>query len=330
LPKTWVVSMTLILVLALLLLPRGIAGKYLLFPLLLVLAMVPLSTSHKFLTSSMAKYFLSQKLSSLKVSVLDVGQGLSLVVQTEGRSGKHSLVYDTGRGYEDGFNMADAVVIPYLRYRGDTGLDMLIVSHGDNDHAGGTKHIVDTQIPGQIVLGEDVSEGKFPFSYCKSGDSWQWDDVFFEFLHPIEKEGRGERKSNNRSCVLKITYKEQIIILPGDIESSAERQLQRHNMLLESPEIPESPVTLLVAPHHGSKTSSSDEFVHLLSPKHVVFSAGHKHHFGHPAGSVLQRYKDVGSKVWSTADHGAIEFIWDEQGLLTVSNRRMDFKRYWY
>jgi len=68
----------------------------------------------------------------------------------------------------------------------------------------------------------------------------------------------------------------------------------------------------------------------LLAPKHVVFSAGHKHHFGHPAGPVLQRYKDVGSKVWSTADHGAIEFFWDAQGLLTVSNRRMDFKRYWY
>lgn len=329
LPKSWVVCLALILILALLLLPKGLPGKYLVFPLLLVLFMAPLNKlgNINLPFSKIMPTLSDNTVGSLKVSVLDVGQGLSVVVQTEGVSGKHALVYDTGRGYEDGFNMADAVVIPYLRYGGETGLDMLIVSHGDNDHAGGTKKIVDVLAPKQIVLGEDVSKGRFPFSYCRSGYSWQWDEAFFEFLHPRKKI---EKESNNRSCVLQITYREQTIILPGDIESSVERQLQQHKMLFEHQELFERPVTLLIAPHHGSKTSSSKAFVLRLAPKHVVFSAGHKHHFGHPAKPVLDRYRDVGAKVWSTAEHGAVIFTWNNTGLLEVFSERVDAERYWY
>jgi competence protein ComEC len=278
-----------------------------------------------FLTSITFPYLTINKIVPLRVSVLDVGQGLSVVVETEGASGKRALVYDSGPGYEDGFNMADAVVIPYLRYRGQTALDMLIVSHGDNDHAGGAMNIVEALSPRQIILGEDISKGRFTFSSCKSGYTWQWDDVIFEFLHPKENI---EKESNNRSCVLQISYGHQTVILPGDIESKVESQLQTHMQGYKVHH--KDRTTLLVAPHHGSKTSSSPGFVSLLAPKHVVFSAGYKHHFGHPTESVLQRYKNVGSTLWTTADHGAVEFTWDQYGQLTVSSRRVDAKRYWH
>lgn len=330
LPKIWPVCLTLISVLILFLLPRGIPGKYLIVPMLFVLSLVSIGDSKNggkdnFLTSIIAPYLTLNKIVPLRVSVLDVGQGLSVVVETEGASGKHTLVYDVGPGYEDGFNMADAVVIPYLRYRGQTALDMLIVSHGDNDHAGATMNIIEVLSPSQITLGEDISKGRFTFSSCSSGHTWQWDNVNFEFLHPKEKI---EKESNNRSCVLQISYRDQIVILPGDIESKVESQLQTHMQGYKVHH--KDRATLLVAPHHGSKTSSSPGFVSLLAPKHVVFSAGYKHHFGHPADSVLQRYKDVGSTLWTTADHGAVEFTWDQYGQLTVSSRRVDGKRYWY
>ena len=340
LPKTWVVCVALGLVLVCLLLPRGIPGKYLLVPLVFTLFMVPIRGSENFFSSLSQVSSLpssawhSSIQAPLQVSVLDVGQGLSVVVQTQGASGNHTLVYDTGFGYEGGFNMADAVVIPYLRHRGHTQLDMLIVSHGDNDHAGGTKNIVDALSPGKIFLGERVSGGEFAFSYCRAGVSWRWDDVLFEFMHPgkqVEKEG------NNRSCVLRINYGNQSILLPGDIESSVEHQLLHSGVLLDKNRLMHQnfyerqyPITVLVAPHHGSKTSSSTEFVRLLAPEHVVFSAGHKHHFGHPAKPVLQRYQTVESKIWTTADHGAVVFTWNTSRELSVSNSRANYKRYWH
>ena len=89
-------------------------------------------------------------------------------------------------------------------------------------------------------------------------------------------------------------------------------------------------MTLLVAPHHGSKTSSSAGFVNTLNPKHVVFSTGYKHHFGHPAEAVVQRYEHKGTKPWNTAEQGAIEFNWNERGALSVTNERRESKRYWH
>lgn len=317
LPHTASISLVLIFVSFLVLLPRGIPGKFLSLPLIAGLSMILVFGTENYLPP-------------LKVSVLDVGQGLSVVVQTNGVSGRHTLVYDTGPAYNSGFNMGDAVVIPYLRYWGSTELNTLVISHADNDHAGGFTSLIEEFPVSQIFLGEKIeaegfllegtlSEGT-PFNFCQSGHSWMWDDVVFKFLHPgknVEKEG------NNRSCVLQITYKDQIILLPGDIESVVEHRLQHQIKLAH-------PVTLLVAPHHGSKTSSSAGFVNALEPEHVVFSTGYKHHFGHPAEAVAQRYKYKGTKLWNTAEQGAIEFNWNKRGFLSVTNERRESKRYWH
>ena len=316
LPMSYAVVFALILVFFLILLPRGIPGKFLCVPLIGSLVLMP----H------------NQRV-PLTVSVLDVGQGLSVVVRTEG----HTLVYDAGPGRKEGFNAGKAVVAPYLRYRGVQSLDMLVVSHSDNDHAGGAASLMALFHPLQTFLGEQLEWGleseieneKISTSFCRAGKSWVWDDVIFQFLSPsqsLKKAGVSSNLSNsnnNRSCVLKIQYKDQIIILPGDIEAIVERQLQRDKKIAQ-------PITLLVAPHHGSKTSSTPSFVRTLKPEHVVFSAGYKHHFGHPAAAVVARYQGEESVLWKTSEHGAIEFTWDEQGHLHVMSTRRAKKRYWY
>ncbi len=312
LPHTASISLVLVFVSFLVLLPKGIPGKFLSLPLIAGLLTVLFFGTGNYLPP-------------LKITVLDVGQGLSVVVQTNGITGKHTLVYDTGPAYSSGFNMGDAVVIPYLRYWGKTKLNTLVISHADNDHVGGFTSLIEKFPASEVFLGEKIqAEGTLsedmPLNFCRSGHAWEWDDVVFEFLHPrreVEEEG------NNRSCVLQITYEDQIILLPGDIESDAERRLQ-HQMKFAQP------VTLLVAPHHGSKTSSSAGFVNALEPEHVVFSTGYKHHFGHPAKIVVQRYEYKGATLWNTAEQGAIEFSWDERGSLSVTNERRESKGYWH
>lgn len=312
LPHTASISLVLMFVSFLVLLPRGIPGKFLSIPLMAGLSAVLFFGTGNYLPP-------------LKVTVMDVGQGLSVVVQTNGESGRHTLVYDTGPAYSSGFNMGDAVVVPYLRHWGNTELNTLVISHGDNDHAGGFSSLMEEFPATEVFLGEkiqaeDILLEDMPFTFCRSGHAWEWDDVIFEFLHPGQEV---EKESNNRSCVLQITYKNQIMLLPGDIESVAERRLQ-HQITLAHP------VTLLVAPHHGSKTSSSIGFVNMLQPEHVVFSAGYKHHFGHPVKAVVQRYERMGTKPWNTAEQGAIEFNWNEHGSLSVTNERGENRRYWH
>lgn len=309
LPMSFNVSLVLVLISCLLLLPRGFPGKYLLIPLTVGLVFMPFNQGPP-----------------LKVTVLDVGQGLSIVVQTYGGAGRHTLVYDTGPGHHSGFNTGKSVVAPYLRYKGITQVDMLVLSHSDNDHAGGAESLFELFPATQVFWGEKIKLDKptqwanKDVSFCRAGESWSWDGVVFKFLHPSEK---AEKNNNNRSCVLQIQYRDQTIILPGDIESEVERRLEETIQL-------EQPIALLVAPHHGSRTSSTSGFVKKLKPQHVVFSAGYKHHFGHPAPAVMSRYQHQGSRLWNTADHGAIEFSWDERGYLRAIDTRINKKRYWY
>lgn len=304
-PLSGLIVYTLVLVVGLILLPRGIPGRYLCVPLALSLLLIPSGHSHP-----------------LVVTVLDVGQGLSVVVQTR----HHTLVYDTGTSFDKGFSTGSAVVAPFLRRQGASVLDMLVVSHSDNDHAGGTAGLLGQFLPSQLYVGEvlDLSEvheqDEISSEFCRSGKTWVWDEVIFSFLHPTKQ---GESSNNNRSCVLQIQYADQSILLPGDIEAVVERRL------LNNPQLA-TPVILLVAPHHGSKTSSSNDFVKHLSPANVVFSAGYQHHFGHPASAVTERYQRQGSRLWNTAESGALTFTWSDSGLISVTEARSQSRRYWY
>ena len=269
-------SLPLLLVLMccafLLLLPRGLPGRW--------LAAVPFV---------LAFWSLPQR-PPLTVTALDVGQGLAVVVSTT----NHTLVYDTGAKFSQRFDTGSGVVAPFLRSQGIAVVDRLLVSHGDNDHAGGVSGLLRTMAVADVWSGEPLAQLATATS-CRAGMSWQWDGVLFEVLSPAPGQ---QAEGNNSSCVLLISCGERRVLLPGDIEKEQEQNLLRSNTLV--------PVDLLLAPHHGSKTSSTGQFVNLVSPQHVIYSAGYRHRFGHPHASVVARYKNIASQQWNTATSGAI------------------------
>jgi competence protein ComEC len=273
----------------------------------------------------------------LRVTVLDVGQGLAVVVEAEDRL----LVYDTGPRFSSQFNAGSGVVAPFIRRRGYSAVETLVISHGDMDHAGGFIGLHDSLKIKQSLLAPGYFEkmaGIKSFtldnsSQCVSGKSWSWpaqggsyfvqERIYFDVLMPIKSHpGQIIPDENNFSCVLAIRWRNKTILLAGDIEKSAESIfLQHYNV---------SPVTVLVAPHHGSKTSSSKHFIDMLQPKHVVFSAGYRHHFGHPHHDVVDRYKASGSTLWNTASNGGISFEWNINGDLSILTARKPKADFWW
>lgn len=271
----------------------------------------------------------------LRITVLDVGQGLSVVVESQTKL----MVYDVGAAYGDSFDMGSAVVAPFVINRGFKQIDRVVVSHGDNDHFGGFKGLSHNLPVKKAFLTPGFFSQAFnndSFSgekgYCDESKRWNWsfknsaaetEWIYFDILLPARDSlGGAMEDSNNNSCVLLIRWRDISILLPGDIEKQAER------LLLESYQLP--PVDLLVAPHHGSKTSSGKNFVEHLMPAHVVFSAGYRHHFGHPHKDVVTRYQQKGSQLWSTAEDGAITFEWSDSGELNILTAKESRAKFWW
>jgi len=234
----------------------------------------------------------------MQMTLLDVGQGLAILLRTQ----NHTLLYDTGDKYSESFNMADAVIIPYMRSHGLNKLDTLIVSHSDRDHAGSFQELVNQLEVKKILAGEpellSLQEGlPIDIIQCRQGQQWQWDQVLFRVLSPVDI--RSEVKNNNRSCVIYISNAaQQSILLTGDIEKNIEQQLLKN--------YPELTAEILQVAHHGSKTSSSIAFLQQIQPKAALFSFGYKNRFHHPAKKVVQRYKQLQIKLYNT-NNGAIE-----------------------
>ena len=243
-----------------------------------------------------------------RVKVLDVGQGLSVLVQTR----NHNLLYDLGPSFSERFTMVDAAVMPVLRQGRIAALDRLVISHRDNDHAGAWQRLLASVEVGDFVAGANLA-GSRP---CIAGERWQWDGVEFAFLAP-DRAGAG---GNNDSCVLYIQSGAGRSLLPGDIEAEVEQRLMAV--------VPEG-LSLLVAPHHGSKTSSSEAFVSRLNPEMVIFSAGYKHHYGHPAERVQARYRRQGAVQHNTAESGLISVQVGPEGLRSVHHFRDRQRFYW-
>jgi competence protein ComEC len=254
----------------------------------------------------------------LMVTVLDVGQGLATVVTTE----NHVLVYDTGPAYSERFNAAEAVIAPHLRARGLHRIDRLVVSHGDSDHAGGVRELLASLPTGDLLAGETLpaSEvGNTPAALCDRDAQWRWDDVTFQLIEPRIPTGN----SNDHSCILLVEFAGRRILLPGDIATVVENSLLQHHQL-------PADIDLLIAPHHGSNSSSGSAFVNFLRPRHVVFSAAYRSPHGHPHEEVTARYAAVGSRRYDTGHTGELNFSWDRQGQLQVRALRRAEKRYWY
>ena len=257
----------------------------------------------------------------LEVAVLDVGQGLSVVVSSRDKV----LVYDVGAKFSERFDIGSAVLAPYLRYRGIDRVDTLIISHGDIDHAGGLEGLLDSVTVDQILAGQPEQLPVTGARQCQAGMNWQWRDLEFAILHPPigAAEKMAKQSDNNFSCVLAIDLAGIKILLVGDIEAEVESRLLRSGVLPAG-------VSLLLAPHHGSQTSSSPEFVRRVSPEYVVYSAGFNHHFGHPHGRIVERYSTHGATQWSTATSGALIFVWQDLQSVGIVHTRDELRGYWH
>ncbi len=250
---------------------------------------------------------------NFKLTLLDVGQGLATVVQTA----QHTLVFDTGVRHGNSFNIGKMVLLPFLRAEGVSKLDMLIISHADNDHIGGAEALISGLPVQQIYTSALEKLAQYNPIACANGQTWRWDGVLFQMLAPSKKFS----KRNNNSCVLKISTANASILLTGDIEAPAEK-------LLVQTQAAQLASTILIAPHHGSKTSSSMEFLRQVAPEWALIPAGYKNKFKFPHAKVLRRYQRQNIQWLITANTGAITVLSDTQGL-EINTYRQQYQRYW-
>ncbi len=256
---------------------------------------------------------------SFELTVLDVGQGLSLVIRTA----SHVLIYDTGPKFQSGTDTGALVVLPYLRSLGVRSIDTVMVSHGDDDHAGGMQSVSQGMPVQRWLLGPSVStEHLFtqaPPQRCQQGQRWQWDGVQFEVLYPNEDADQSQR--NNTSCVLRIHAAGGSALLMGDAEAPVEQQLVNANMI--------APTTVVVAGHHGSRTSSTPELVNATHAQQVIFSAGYRNRWNFPKPEVAAAWKKSGARTHSTIDAGAITIKILPSEVQSIQWYRESQRHYW-
>ena len=257
----------------------------------------------------------------LRVTIFDVGQGLAVLLQTQ----HHTLLYDTGPSYYGGGDAATGAVLPFLKRQSKATIDMMVVSHQDADHSGGVPTLL-KELPVTSLM---TSASQSPFvkkiyadsafrsaalfnprlalhlGQCVQGQQWRWDGVDFRFLSP--EVGAVDKKSNNLSCVLVVTVAGQRLLLTGDIEARVEAQLLSSARAY-------FPDDVLLAPHHGSITSSSPTFVAAVKPKIVVFSTGYLNRYHFPENNVQKRYQMKGVLAYNTADNGAVSLSFNDLG----------------
>lgn len=258
------------------------------------------------------------KLSMLKarppwqVQVFDVGQGLSVLVSVA----EHHLLYDTGFARSEHYNAANLVVLPYLKRQGVAQLNHLVISHDDNDHAGGLKVITNNIEVATIWHSQPQGKQRF----CGAGKSFQLGPAKAQFL-TVKEFGVGKGRNNN-SCILLLDFGQQRLLLPGDIERRAERELLRHFAT-------EIRADILVSPHHGSNSSSSLAFIHAVSPSIVVHSASKYNAWGMPRKQVVARYQQAHAQQFNIANTGMLT-IQPKGELLEVIRYRQDTSFRWY
>ncbi len=225
--------------------------------------------------------------------VIDVGQGLSVLVRTR----HHALLYDAGPAVRDGFDAGERAVLPALRALGVARLDRVVISHGDNDHAGGFESVrsVIPVVQSLTPAGSPVAVD----SACVAGQAWRWEGVVFRFLHPTP---HFPYLGNEASCVLRIETRHGAVLLTGDIGEVIERELVRREPAGIRADV-------VLAAHHGSGGSSDPGFVAATGARLALVSAGYGNRFGHPRPDALLRWRRGGAEVLNTADSGAIR-VW--------------------
>jgi competence protein ComEC len=227
----------------------------------------------------------------IDIRALDVGQGLSLVLETSA----HVLVYDAGPAWRSGSDAGERVVMPYLRSRRISQLDRLVISHADLDHSGGAGFLLQNLPVADLIVGETLPGPAADAKPCVAGAAWRWDGVRFTFLHPSME---AATEGNDASCVLLVQAGSYTALFPGDIEAGSEAGLVRQRVLPR--------VDIVSVPHHGSRTSSTGPFVRSLRPSIAIVSAGHGNRWGFPKDDVVARWRGSGARVMNTAESGSI------------------------
>jgi len=242
--------------------------------------------------------------------VLDVGHGLAVLVETHGSR----LLFDAGPTAPSGFDSGEQIVLPALAAGGRRGLDRLVVSHSDNDHAGGAAAIVAAFPAVDVIKGPDVValNGRA----CVEGDAWTWDGVRFSILHPgADFAARG----NDSSCVLKVETATSALLVTGDIERRGESAVLTQPLAAD----------VVVVPHHGSATSSSPAFVSAVDARYAIVSAGYANRWGFPRPEVRERWRESGATVVVTGDAGAVSVELSPEGAAVAAERDRRH-RYWH
>ncbi|HWW99379.1 DNA internalization-related competence protein ComEC/Rec2 [Collimonas sp.] len=260
------------------------------------------------------------------VTALDVGQGMAVLVETAGQR----LLYDSGPYYSPGSDAGNRIIVPYLKARGITALDALVISHVHNDHSGGALSVMDAVKVGAVYSSLPpqhlIVRGATVHQRCQAGQAWQWGEVKFEMLYPEMEQYQASAaqqtdKPHMVSCTLKVSLGQNAILLPGDIEAAQEQQLlARHGGDLKS--------TVLLAPHHGSGTSSSAAFLAQVDPKIVLFQVGYRNRFHHPKQQVVARYEERGVERFRNDEGGAILLKFGDS--VAIDTYRNQHRRYWY
>ncbi|MBS1155804.1 MAG: hypothetical protein H6R07_1728 [Proteobacteria bacterium] len=295
-PPLWALAPAAIGV-ALLLAPRGVPGRWLgsvfLLPLF-ALRPEPLPPG------------------AFRATVLDVGQGLSVLVETR----SSALLFDTGQ-----LPNGERVILPALRASGRMRLDTLLLSHNDNDHTGAAEvllaqwPVAETlhSLPDNLPWLEPVQNRQ----RCTAGAAWQQDGVDFRLLWPPE--GFSSKQDNANSCVLLVNNGKHRLLIPADLGGREEAQLVAAGL-------PQTDI--IIAGHHGGKGSSSAELIEAIQPQFAVFSVGYRNHYHHPRPDTLERYAAAGARNLRTDQSGALVFTVDEK--ISLTQWREVRKRYWY
>ena len=288
-----------------LLAPLGIAHRYLACLSLLPIVFPPIhQPAHR----------------NVWLDVLDVGQGLAVVVRTQ----HHTLLYDTGDNPWHHLDRGTTVVLPFLKNVGIRKLAMVVLSHADRDHIGGYPSIAHVFPIQRLKVGDELRMKTFvhhkAYSVCRQGQSWSWDGVQFEVLHP----GLAHYDGNDASCVLKVQIGRFALFLTGDISKRIETLLMKNQPYL-------STENWLIAPHHGSRTASSFKFIQWLHPKGVIFATGYRNHYHFPHTEVLARYRQLGSLMYNTSFDGAIHLKFNPKRHRVVRKTyRNAFHPWWF
>lgn len=256
------------------------------------------------------------KKNNWQLVVLDVGQGSAYAIIKNG----HAILYDVGARYPSGFILAEAVVVPFLKSQQITTIDKLILSHSDNDHSGGFAWLKQYYSVNEVIANDQKFAPNLP---CSAPKIINWQGLTLHILWPPSSvDDISTRQGNDQSCVIMITDGVHRVLLPGDISSRIEKQLV--NLYPEALR-----ADVLLAPHHGSKSSSSPAFLATVNPQYAVFSAGFMNRWNMPSQAVLKRFQPLHIKTLQTANSGMITFNFDKESIDVVEYKKHQH-HYWF